>query len=482
MKLFDTATLLGSIANNPISKEIVGKLASRCPVDQKSYLEVGLDIYLGKKQDACLKCKASAKSLGLILDETIKSLDIPKDALIETFQLDLFERGLLSVLKGISKFGVRKSFVSGAPFLVVWDITNKCNLNCKHCYSGSGKSRQNELSISEVKIGIDKLYNAGVSLIAFSGGEPLMRKDFFEILQYCKDIGMAVSVASNGTLITREVASKLKDFEIWNVQISLDGKDEYTHDSFRGVNGAFNRTVEGIKNVVEAGIYTSIATTVTNENIEDVPELIKFVQSLGAQSIISYNFIPTGRGKFIVENDIAPKDRENLLKFLYKENKCINLEIVSTAPQFGRVALQEETGSEKEFIPTHFFNTPKIGPLEKISEFIGGCGAGRLYCAIRANGDIDPCVFMPITMGNILTDDFEKIWGENEVLNNLREKEAVKGNCGKCDYRHYCGGCRARAYAYCGDYMAPDPGCKWNSSLFEQILNESAIETGAISK
>ncbi|MHC1631689.1 MAG: SPASM domain-containing protein, partial [Methanotrichaceae archaeon] len=135
-------------------------------------------------------------------------------------------------------------------------------------------------------------------------------------------------------------------------------------------------------------------------------------------------------------------------------------------------ALQHEEGESQKIVPTHFYNPKLAGQLVDLAEFIGGCGAGRFYVSIRANGDLQPCVFFPLKVGNILEDDFEELWKKNEVLSNLRNKDIQEGFCGKCDYHYYCGGCRARAYAYTGDYLAPDPGCIYNREVYEKAMEE----------
>jgi radical SAM protein with 4Fe4S-binding SPASM domain len=173
-----------------------------------------------------------------------------------------------------------------------------------------------------------------------------------------------------------------------------------------------------------------------------------------------YNFVPTGRGEFIAKNDLSPAEREEVLKSLWNRLKNGGkVSVLSTAPQFARVALESEIGKDQKIVPTHFANPSLSGRLVNIAEFIGGCGCGRFYCAIRANGDIEPCVFFPLKVGNIKNDDFETLWHSNSILQELRNKDKLEGNCASCEYRYFCGGCRARAYGYTGNYLASDPGC-----------------------
>lgn len=147
------------------------------------------------------------------------------------------------------------------------------------------------------------------------------------------------------------------------------------------------------------------------------------------------------------------------------KDKSCNVNILSTAPQFARIALQNEKKENKKIIPTHFYNPNLSDKLINPAEFLGGCGCGRFYCAIRPNGNIEPCVFFPLTIGNILKDDFKEVWKNNQILAELRDREKLKDSCANCEYKYYCGGCRARAYAYKGDYLAGDIGCIRNKKI-----------------
>ena len=237
-------------------------------------------------------------------------------------------------------------------------------------------------------------------------------------------------------------------------------------DVFRGINGVYEKTIRGIKNCVDEGFFVNIATTSTKYNYMEVPKIVDFCEELGVDWFMAYNFVPTGRGKFISENDLTPDEREQVLKDLWERLKNGGkVNILSTAPQFVRVALEAEIGKNEKIIPTHFFNPQLSSKLMNLAEFIGGCGCGRFYCAIRPNGNIEPCVFFPLTVGNIKEDDFEDLWINNAVFKDIRSKDELEGNCGKCDYRYYCGGCRARAYGYTGNYLAPDPGCIFNKEV-----------------
>ncbi|HDH81678.1 MAG TPA: radical SAM protein, partial [Thermoplasmatales archaeon] len=436
MKTTTTIQVLKSTIGNPVTRKLVRGMSKYCEKDGKNRIEVAVELYTGQREDACLSCKATEKIIAKILKKGASAFGLTEDELKKKFSDPYWAKGLSSTIRGIAEFGVRKPFTSGAPYQIVWDVTYACNLHCKHCYATAGKPWKDELTTEEAKRAIDIFDRAGVTIIAFSGGEPLVRPDIMELARYATDKGIYVAMATNGTLITKEKAKEMKEAGVQFVQISLDGIDAKTHDEFRGVKGAFDKTVQGIKNAVAEGFFVEISTTVTRYNYKQLPDIIQFGEDLGANWFMAYNFVPTGRGKEIFETDLSPGEREEALKMLWGElRKGRKINVLSTAPQFARVALQHEEGESQKIVPTHFYNPKLAGQLVDLAEFIGGCGAGRFYVSMRANGDLQPCVFFPLKVGNILEDDFEELWKKNEVLSNLRNKDILEGFCGKCDYR-----------------------------------------------
>lgn len=459
-----TIQVLQATIGNPLSRGILNKMSCYCDTCKKNRTDVALELFTGYRKSACIKCRLAGTAISGILQTGCRAFGISKDELKVNFQDPSWRKVLSIVLKGIAKFGVNKPFVGGSPFLIVWDITHACNLKCKHCYANADDTTiKNELNTDEAKNVIDKLDKASVPIIAFSGGEPLLRSDIFDLSKYAHDKGIYVALATNGTLITKHKAKEMKDAGIEFVQISLDGATADTHDKFRGIKGVYEKTIQGITNVVDEGFFVNISSTATKYNYNEIPKIIDLCKNLNVNWFMLYNFVPTGRGENIVENDLSPIEREKILKNLWnriKNDEKIN--VLSTAPQLARVALQAEIGKDKKIVPTHFANPIFSGKLMNLAEFIGGCGCGRFYCAIRPNGDIEPCVFFPLTVGNIKNDNFEDVWLNNNVLKELRNKDLLEGNCGECQYRYYCGGCRARAYGYTGNYLSPDPGCILN--------------------
>lgn len=453
--------------NNPVSKKTISKATHYCEKCGASHLECALDYYLGIRDDICTKCKVMVPIIKMIIKRGLKSFDTSEQALIETMQDPYWRKGLVSVIKGMGYFGVEKPFVPGAPFQIVWNITKACNFRCLHCYENAGKKDDNELTTSEVIEGIDKLSKLGVASIAFSGGEPTVHPDILKFIKHASDDGMYVSMATNGFKTAKfERAKEFTDAGVEFVQISLDGINPETHDNFRRVPNSWNRAVQSIKNFHELGVFTEVSTTVTQENYDEIPEMIEFMRELGVDWFMLYNFIPTGCGSEVTELDLTPWQRNKLLKLIYEENGKGDMQILSTAPQFADVAVHAD--NESNMVPTHFFNPEYSNPaMKELVDFVGGCGAGRFYMSVEPNGDIFPCVFFPhdnILKVGTLKDDLEDIWVNNEVLKQLRNKDILKGHCGKCDSRYICGGCRARAYTYKGDFLEGDPGCIKNAT------------------
>jgi radical SAM protein with 4Fe4S-binding SPASM domain len=455
---------------NPVSRSMLKWLSARS--GGHSRMDMMLSRYTGHRVRMGFTDRIGYQFVSYIINKGAQSFGVSPDVMKNGLKTPVVRRGLCNVLEGIAHYGVMKPQVCAAPFLVVWGITKQCNLRCKHCYENSKATPDSdELTTEEAKAFIDQLEEMGVVAIAFSGGEPLMREDFFEVAEYAVKRGFYTSVASNGTRITPEVAKKLKDIGMAYVEVSLDGFEK-EHDAFRCVPGAWKGACSGIKNCVKTGLDTCVATTATRHNFRIMSDLMDFVEKdLNAKKMIVFNYIPARRGKGIADQDLSPQEREKLMKMFYGKHtdKSCPMSVFSTAPQYARIS-HETSGAS---IPTHFTNKEagKIlqGKTANLSEFIGGCGAGRLYCGIEPNGDVQPCVFIPKKIGNIRKKSLKDIWKESDVLKKMRNRERFKGHCGKCEHKYMCGGCRARAYRYFGDVAGPDPGCINNLKYWKRI-------------
>ena len=439
--------------DNPLSRSMLKFIAKEDKCGNR--LSIAIDYYLGEPVDACWKCRLAGRIVKTTLGAGEGAFNIRDEDVRNALSQLPFKKGMVNVLQGIARYGVTMPQKVYAPILVVWDCTHACNLKCKHCYQDAQKKLPDELSTEEAQAMMDDLSRSGVVALAFSGGEPLMRKDLFELLKYAHNKGLFTALATNGTLITEDVARKLKELDLGYVEISIDGKDAATHDAFRGSPGMFEKSVRGLKYCIKEGIYTCMATTITEYNLSEIPEIYDLACSMKVERMITFNFIPTGRGANMSEGDITPEERESILTYLFNKNYEGRTEVLSTAPQYARIALKREGISLGHFMTLKDVDNRAL-PL---MEFIGGCGAGRHYCCVRPNGDINPCVYMPIKVGNIRNDKLLDVWDNSPVLEKLRDRSNLKGHCGTCENKFVCGGCRARAYAYFGDLDAPDPGC-----------------------
>lgn len=322
--------------------------------------------------------------------------------------------------------------------LVSWNTTNQCNLYCDHCYRDAGAKLDEELNTAEARRLIEDIKQAGFKIMIFSGGEPIMRPDIYELIAYARQQGLRAVLGSNGTLITPQVARQLKEAGIMAAGISLDSLDEQKHDRLRGLQNAFRLTVKGMENLRQAGIPFQVHTTVMDWNAAELEAITDYAVSIGAMAHHVFFLVPTGRGADIEEEALRVAEYEKTIARLMKKQQSSPIEIKPTcAPQFMRVA-------DKKGIPMRFSR---------------GCLAGISYCIISPRGDVQPCAYLDIPLGNVREIPFHQIWTENQMLKTLRTMD-YKGKCGRCEYKRTCGGCRARAYYYSGgDYMAEDQWC-----------------------
>ncbi len=477
------SSLLTSIRiflGNPLAKALL-KIASQnvvCKHDgymiKKPLIYIALSTLAGERMNCPLYSRFVAEVINDIIKVGVNILKGNIEEAKNALKDPAVRRGIALVFEGIAKYGVTVPQKLPAPFLIVWNFTNMCNMRCKHCYQRASRPLPNELSLSEKLKLIDELDRAGVAAIALSGGEPTIHPDFLTVVKAISDRGMYPAVATNGwTFANMDFLKKAKKAGLRYVEVSVDSAYPNKHDEFRGVRGAWERAIKALENAVKLGINNAMAVTITKYNIDEVDEILDLAESIGVKRVIFFNFVPVGRGEAIINLDLDPIERERFLRKIYREMKKRNLEIESTAPQYGRVVLQ--MSGEKEIAPTHFYAGDD--PIVKsLAEFVGGCGAGRIYAGIQPNGDIIPCVFLPVKVGNIREKSFREIWEKSELLIKLRNRDLLKGFCGKCPYRNICGGCRARAYGYFRDVLAPDPGCLYNLRDWRKLREELTIK------
>lgn len=469
----DTTSLVSQfqkIVDNRFAKFILKRMTTN------KKFEHALGVFAGVEEPLSISESLEVKTIEAALKRAMKTFGIDDVSVIKnTLKEPYVRKGVALTLRSVAKYGITKPQVFEAPLLIVWNITKQCNLKCLHCYANAGPFKHSdELTLEEKLNLVDQLDEAGVTMLSFSGGEPLISPDFWKVAEYASGKGMYTSIATNGTPLTKNNVERLKQVGIKYVEVSLDAPEPKTHDMFRGVEGAWERTVEGIKNVVQSGAFdTAIATTATKYNLNEIPQMIDLAISLGVKKFIVFNFIPTGRGKDIIAQDLSPKERQDLLNYLYDRWQEKKVDIFSTSPTYSQIGIERVlSGTGKTYSPTHFASADYGSTGIGLAEFIGGCGAGRLYASIEDNGDVEPCVFLPIKVGSVREKSFKDIWENSKVLQDLRNRDLYQENCKSCAFRNACGGCRARAYSYFGNYLAPDPGCTYNDKFYDDILKK----------
>ncbi len=334
---------------------------------------------------------------------------------------------------------VPKAIPEFRPSLISWNLTQRCNLRCPHCYLDAGKATAPELSTELCLRLLKEFRELGTEMVILTGGEPLLRRDIYDLALAASELGMWVVMGTNGVLVTDQVAQKMRDCGVKGVAISIDSIDPAKHNSFRGGQGAWEHSVRALEICKAQGLEVLVQTTVMAMNRDEIAQLIEFTRAKGAWSFNLYFLVQTGRGQQL--NDLSAEDTEGLLREMVHVQEQYQPMLVRSkcAPQFKRIAYHSQ-----------------LGGLES-----GGCMAGTRYCRITPNGDVTPCPYMTVAAGNLRQQSFAEIWQNSPVLAALRDPNRLKGRCGACEFKDLCGGCRCRAYAAFGDYLAEDPACPY---------------------
>lgn len=391
------------------------------------------------------------------------------------------------------------------PRLIFWELTKGCNLRCIHCRASATElSSPNDLSTRAAKGIIDQIAEVSQPILVLSGGEPLFRADIFELARYGTEKGLRVALATNGTLVTKPVARKIVEAGVKRVAISLDGADAATHDSFRGIPGAFDAAITGFRNLKELGMSVQINTTIARHNAHQLPQVLDLARSLNADALHTFLLVPVGCGVDIAaEQMVPPEEYERILNWFYDQSLAGNIELKATcAPHYFRVVRQRRAAERRAAAsqaatlpvsPASGDNNHRpscsshIGPTEMtmpgstgielkphgIGRPVGhpgahpsdmnamtkGCLAGTAVCFISHQGEVYPCGYLPALAGDLKKQSFPDIWDNAVVFNELRDVNNLRGKCGCCEFRNVCMGCRARAFAATGNYLDEEPFC-----------------------
>src|SRR6202521_834464 len=390
------------------------------------------------------------------------------------------------------------------PRLVFWELTKGCNLRCIHCRASATElSAPSDLSTQAACDIIDQIVAVSTPILVLSGGEPLFRSDIFQLARYGTDKGLRVALATNGTLVTKQVARMIVDSGVQRVAISLDGADGLTHDTFRGIPSAFDAAIAGFRNLKNLGMSVQINTTIARHNAHQLPQVLELAKSLGADALHTFLLVPVGCGVDIAaEQIVPPEEYERMLNWFYDRSLEGGIELKATcAPHYFRVVRQRRAAEHpsaqaaahvaQTAIPA-VSSSPSRGPLgiaptemtmpgstgielkpDGIGKAVGhpgahpsdmnamtkGCLAGTAVCFISHQGEVYPCGYLPALAGDLKKQSFADVWENSFVFHELRDVNNLKGKCGCCEFRNVCMGCRARAYAATGNYLDEEPFC-----------------------
>jgi len=347
--------------------------------------------------------------------------------------------------------------------LLFWETTTKCNLACAHCRRlETSETAVTDLSTNQAKNLLTQLADLGrkqpqMPVLVFSGGEPLCREDLFELVEQTHKVGITSALATNGTLIDSNIAKQIKKSGISRVAVSLDGATADVHDNLRQLDGAFEKAINGIKLLSKEKIPFQINVTLTKHNAGQLKEIYELAKSLGAVALHIFMLVPVGCGQTLAEEDIlsAQQYEQKLIEISALENLGELQVKVTCGPHYQRVLKQKGLN-----LHNHGSNARNSVPgAHKHKQISRGCLAGIGVLFVAHQGDVFPCGYLPVKCGNILEEKLSEIWYNSVDLARMRDSDALEGKCGICNYRQLCGGCRARAYAATGNYMAQEPFC-----------------------
>jgi radical SAM protein with 4Fe4S-binding SPASM domain len=368
--------------------------------------------------------------------------------------------------------------------LVFWETTKACNLTCKHCRAVPNRRLgPAELTTSEAFDLIDRIAEVAKPVMVLSGGEPLFRADVYDIGEYGVQSGFRMALATNGTLVTDRVAAKIADAGFARVAVSLDGARPETHDAFRGLTGSHRLALRALRHLRDEGVSVQINSTIARHNVDELPALLDLALALGADALHLFMLVPVGCGLEIAPTEMLPADEyERVLRWFDEQARTCPIDLKATcAPHYYRIRAQRLEQDRSQGDVTSTFIAPgtkaKAAPSmlaagkrdqhSALSTMTRGCLAGTSVCFVSNEGIVYPCGYLPVVAGNTRRERFADIWKESSVFRQLRDPGTLEGKCGNCRFQPLCGGCRARAYAATGCFLAEEPFCTYRPELDE---------------
>jgi len=348
------------------------------------------------------------------------------------------------------------------PRLVFWETTAGCNLACVHCrrLQVSGELMKDDLSTAAGLALIDQLAAVGKPLLVLSGGEPLMRPDIFELARHAKARGLLIALATNGTLIDQALAHRIAEVGFDRVSVSLDGADAESHDQFRGLPGAFAKSIQALRDLRAAGVATQINCTIARPNQHQLADVLELGRKMGVVAVHYFLLVPVGCGEQIAEDQMLDmREVEDRLLEICELEQGTTLQIKATcAPHYHRI-IRQWAKAHGRAQPAR--STPPKGRQGGLHSLTKGCLAGTAVCFVSHAGLVFPCGYLPVTAGDVRVQSFGEIWRDSPVFADLRDPDRLTGKCGRCEFKKVCAGCRARAFHAYGNYLAEEPCCAY---------------------
>jgi AdoMet-dependent heme synthase len=349
---------------------------------------------------------------------------------------------------------------SERPYIVIWEVTQACDLACVHCRASAQPKRHPlELSTQEGKKLIDEIADMQAPVFVLTGGDPIKRPDLFELIEHAQKVGVRVSLTPSATpLLTREVVHRLKESGLARLAVSLDGSHREVHDAFRGMLGSFVRTMEAIEWANQVGLPVQINTTFSRRNVADFDNIAALMERKKIALWSVFFLVPTGRGKLA---DLLSADEfEAVFAKLYKLSRRALFDIKTTEAQHYRRYVVQQQAAERRSGSAQTTDIPS-----KVHDTIGraprGLNDGKGFVFVSHMGEVFPSGFLPFAAGNVRSDSLSRIYRESPLFQHLRDDSQLGGKCGACEFRHICGGSRARAFALTGDPLAEEPCCAY---------------------
>lgn len=467
----------------PTVGRILPRLVEECSTCGKERRFNLLEKYLDGKI-SCKECRSKLRLLTIPLqiatDRIASGFNITHDDLKMALRTNIIvQRAIFSYLEGIGRFGVQIPQPPGAPLFVIVSVTQRCNLRCKFCYNEEyiGESGPQEMDNKLVRLVIDQMSDAGCLGIGFNGGEPTLRADLCELVSYAASRDLIPLLGTNGILIDKDYAHRLKESGLLYAQVSLDGTRS-THDSIRGSEGSYDKAVEAIKNLVNEGIYVSVAMLVTKKNIKELSHIFEVARSCGAAKFEIIDFHSLGRGKKDEEFELTARERDNVseemcllwrnvikngdkISLLYKNPAFVRsmtkiFPKIESEPYLGAASPME---ARTRFSYARRLKEGIFSVQDPFSPIATCCEVGFFGFYVDVDGTMTPCPYMPLPLDNVMNKTIHEVWHSSKVLNEIRNRTNLNGECKGCDYKELCAGCRARAYNLTGDYLSSDPMC-----------------------